>query len=510
MSLYDNGPFRALIFLLACTLPACSGGGSGTPGTIALATSAIVPNVTGVTSLKNTASPKPSPAASPKPKPSSVAYDGPPDPNVRDHTLSVDYNGDTIAQVNSTFGMSNWSIASHYIDLVMNPWGTSYDAAVRAGGIPTGGYIDPNLCSGSYSVGAGQYPAPDCATLTNDAFYSQPGNPANALTVSYNGTVVQKYGNPSSATLQSAALAAVQNNIAADGPFTLEEIDDAMTPDEYYNPTRCWGIGTPTGSGYSCATAPGGTASAPWGSNYSAQSWAQGEAQLAQEMPVPVVLNGLASWAPGETQAAITSTTASGANVWGGECDACFYGTGGSGLGKWTGALFDANLTSVMAVISAGRNVIVINEEMTDTHVRARALADIMLVYNPNHLYIANVPCGTISHIRACAEQGLTFHRPLNGYPSSPSSLRTSSGLYVREFGACYNLGTLIGPCASVVNPDSGASHPLAGLANTYTHTLVISGTGPCNCYGDSGSVALNGPAVPASLPPGTGYVALP
>jgi len=409
--------------------------------------------------------------------------------------------------------MSNWSAAAKYVDLVFGPWGASYNAAVRAGGIMTAGYIDVNLCSGSFPNGSNPYAEPDCAKLSSDAFYSQSGNPQNALSASYNGQIVDEFGNPASASLQAAALAAVQAQLAGLGPLDLVQFDDAATPDEYYQPTKCWGDGTPTGSGYSCNVAPGGTATAPYGSVYSRSQWKSGEAALTAMMPIPVVLNGVGASAQGkETSAAVASVAASAGNAWGGECDTCFFGTsaGVANQWAWSGPLLDNNLTSVMSVVAAGRNLIVVNEDVTDTGRRARALADIMLIYDPNHVYVANAPCGGVSHIHACAEQGLTFYAPRKPYPTSPSALASNTGVYVREFGACYNRGSAIGPCAAVVNPDPTGSHAIPLLSTIYRHTLVLQGTGPCNCYGDSGAVALNGPSAPAVLSAASGYVLLP
>jgi len=493
-------------------LHACSGAAAApSPSVAALSTHSVVVSA----SPTPLSSPRPkatgTPPATPAPSGTAVASVSAPTGSVRNHTLSVEFGSDSAQAINATYGFNNWQVAAQYIDLDMSPGNAVNNAAIRAGGIKTGLYLDPNLCSGSYAIGPNSGAAPNCAPLPDDAFYSESGTPANALTVSYNGQIVQKWSNPASPALQAAALSAVQGYMSSEGDFDVIEIDDATTPAEYGG-TMCWGFGTVTSSGYSCSGAPGGAASAPFGSVYSRSQWQQGEAQLGASMPRPVVYDGLGGNPQVESASASAGVAASAGNAWGGMCDTCFYATQANAWNKWlwTSPVLDDILNGYMQVIGAGRNAIVVNEDMSDTATRTRALADIMLAYDPDHLYLANLPCGNVSHIHACAEQGLTFYSPLKPYPASVANVRSSSGLYIREFGACYDHGTAIGPCATVVNPDPYNAHPLTGLVNSYEHTIVVSGTGPCNCYGDSGAVAFNGPAAPASVPAASAYIVVP
>jgi hypothetical protein len=409
--------------------------------------------------------------------------------------------------------MSNWSIAAQYVDMMFYPGSSTYNAAVRAGGLKTTAYIDPNLCSGSYSVGANNGAGPNCGSLSSDAFYAQPGNASNALTVSYNNQITQKFGNPASPTLQAAAAAAFNGVNSSQGPFDYVEIDDAGTPDEYapWIGAMCWGLGSFVNGSYSCSGSAG-SATSPWGGAYGVSQWQNGEAALAAQMGAQVIFNGLGdNDAHGETSAAITPVASSASNVFGAMCETCFYGQPGSD-NPWlhSSTALNLELTGIMSVINAGRSVMIVNNDVLDTNRRAQALADMMLAYDPDRMWQNTSDCGATSHIRACAEQSLTFYQPLKSYPTSTSSLTTSTGAYAREFGACYNRGTLIGPCATVVNPQPTSTVSMPVLSRTYGHTLVISGTGPCNCYGDTGSVAFTGSAAPSSLPAASGYVLFP
>jgi len=73
--------------------------------------------------------------------------------------------------------------------------------------------------------------------------------------------------------------------------------------------------------------------------------------------------------------------------------------------------------------------------------------------------------------------------------------LRSSTGAYVREFAACYQAGSPIGPCAAVVN--SGSSPvALPQLSASYTRSLVVDDR---SSY--SGGQATWTGGVPAQLP---------
>src|SRR5271156_6536204 len=230
-------------------LHACSGAAAApSPSVAALSTHSVVVSA----SPTPLSSPRPkatgTPPATRAPSGTAVASVSAPTGSVRNHTLSVEFGSDSAQAINATYGFNNWQVAAQYIDLDMSPGNAVNNAAIRAGGIKTGLYLDPNLCSGSYAIGPNSGAAPNCAPLPDDAFYSESGTPANALTVSYNREIVQKWSNPASPALQAAALSAVQGYMSSEGDFDVIEIDDAATPAEYGG-TMCWGFGTVTSSG---------------------------------------------------------------------------------------------------------------------------------------------------------------------------------------------------------------------------------------------------------------------
>jgi hypothetical protein len=426
----------------------------------------------------------------------------------RTHSPTMAAAFDSRREIDAAYGWDNFRALAPYLDLVMTGPG-NLNAQARAAGLKTVLYLDMNLCSARRGVGANQYAGPDCSDWPAAAFYFEDGHPDRALTASYNGWILQRVGDPSSQEWQTRSAAAFRESTARDR-FELIEIDDATAPDEFYG-QLCWGAGKVGDGHYDCAAAPGGEARAPYNARYSRSAWEAGEAALARLAPSPVVYNGLQGYDKHESLPAIVPVVLAAPNAWGAMCDACFYGIGGHpNPYLFTHPILDVRLNGIMRVIGAGKNVVVINPAQRDAGARARALAEIMLAYDPDRLWQWGSACGTVSMIHVCPEAALAFYSPYGAYPKSTASLADPSGNYVREFGACYNGGRYVGPCAAVVNPDLFSPHPRPALRNTYRHTLVIHGTSLCNCYGESGSVTQDGPALPAIVLPASGYVLFP
>lgn len=85
---------------------------------------------------------------------------------------------------------------------------------------------------------------------------------------------------------------------------------------------------------------------------------------------------------------------------------------------------------------------------------------------------------------------------PVVPEPATIVGLLTTSGLYARQYLACYVVGEPVGPCAVVVNPDYAHSHafPYAG----YDNTLTLIGGGVL----DGGKISISGPAPSSYVPP--------
>src|ERR1700693_6077759 len=423
----------------------------------------------------------------------------------RTHSPTLAAAFDSRREIDAAFGWNNFRALAPYLDIVMTGPG-DLNTQARKGGLKTMLYLDMNLCSGRSGAGANRYAGPDCADWPASAFYTQDGYPDRVLTASYNGWILQRVGDPASPEWPARAAAAFRDFTAHDR-FELIEIDDATAPDEFYG-SLCWGAGRVGEGHYECAIAPGGSAHPPFGARYSRAQWQAGEAAIARLAPSPVVFNGLQGYDKHESLPAIVALLLAERNAWGAMCDTCFYGTAGlPNPFLWTHPILDVRLNAIMQLIGAGKNAVVINGNQRDPSARARALADIMLAYDPDRLWQWGSACGSVSMIHACPEAALTFYSPYRPYPKSTADLVDKSGNYVREFRACYDRGRYVGPCAAVVNPDLLLPHGRPALQNVYRHRLEISGTSLCNCYGDSGSISENGPPVPAIILPASGYV---
>jgi hypothetical protein len=416
----------------------------------------------------------------------------------RRRSLTVMAPNDGVKAFNSSFGVGNWKALGPYIDLLL----TKRSAAVPATML-TAVYTDVDMCSNLTGPGHNDYPAPDCTAWPADAFYTQPGHPERALSSKYGG-FLQRSGDPSSPTMRALSLALFKSALA-DGHEDLVYLDDANPPEEGYG-AFCWGVPSMLAGSGECEGAPGGTAHGPYGAGPA--GWVKGMRALIGASPKPVVLNGLAGYA-GHGPSVVAGLVASEHNAWGAACDGCFYGYSNTPTNRflWSGALFLARLDGALHITGAGKNVIVVNASVTDPAMRERALSDIMLYYDPDHSWFWDAACGERSHIRVCPEAALTFYRPVRPYPKDSGDLQAPGGTLVREFEACYAEGRPAGPCAAVVNPDAYASMPRPTLHHAYAHTLTITGSSLCVCYGDSGSVAFGGPPAPATLPPASGYV---
>ncbi len=130
---------------------------------------------------------------------------------------------------------------------------------------------------------------------------------------------------------------------------------------------------------------------------------------------------------------------------------------------------------------------------------RLFTLASFLLSYDPNHAVLGE-EYATPSGLHVFPESQLVALNPVVSAPSDVSYLRTSTGVYARQYNACYLKGQLVGACVVAVDRSGPAAFPYSG----YTHTLTISGSGIL----DGGTVSASGPAPPSTMSIGQGIVA--
>ena len=103
---------------------------------------------------------------------------------------------------------------------------------------------------------------------------------------------------------------------------------------------------------------------------------------------------------------------------------------------------------------------------------RTYALASWWITYDPRWSVAAPIdPVPNASAI--LPEYDIVPRAPLRTAARTVRELRDGGGAYVREFGACYQAGRAIGPCAAVVNPTANAL-AVPRLHERYGAALVL------------------------------------
>lgn len=133
---------------------------------------------------------------------------------------------------------------------------------------------------------------------------------------------------------------------------------------------------------------------------------------------------------------------------------------------------------------------------------RTYIYASLLLTYDPDHILFAEWSSNDASGFHAVPEEGLVALYPVQTAKADVTELLRGS-VYVREFRACYYRGSLIGPCAAIVNP-SNTSTVSVSLPQ-YAHSMTLSGSDVL----DGGTAQFTGPPV-TSLPPNNAAILFP
>jgi hypothetical protein len=196
--------------------------------------------------------------------------------------------------------------------------------------------------------------------------------------------------------------------------------------------------------------------------------------------------------------------------VWGEMTEECYADTEGSGVNPGPAdSMWTAQETAEIAIMATGKNWFCSGDYENGTNAavaipeRMYQLASFLLTYQPAQAYLRQ-PWVTGSNFRQNKESHLVALDPVVPQPTDISGLMTSSGVYAREYQACYVSGVLAGPCVAIVNPSKAAA--LARGYTSYTHTLAVTGSDPF----DGGMIRTNGPSAPALLPPVSAYILFP
>jgi hypothetical protein len=125
---------------------------------------------------------------------------------------------------------------------------------------------------------------------------------------------------------------------------------------------------------------------------------------------------------------------------------------------------------------------------------RLYEMASLWMTYHEK--YTVAAPVAKFADATAVVpEYDIVPRQPLRTAVNDVSELRSSTGAFVREFAACYQGGTSIGPCAAIVNP-TGSPVALPALSGRYASSLVLNAASAVG-----GGTATWSGGVPAQIP---------
>ena len=215
------------------------------------------------------------------------------------------------------------------------------------------------------------------------------------------------------------------------------------------------------------------------------------EQQMVAAAARPVFINGAT---PYTLLPSYNGTFLKSPNVAGQNFEGCYgdynglVGDDSSGGPRWT------NMSNaLLAVYGYGTRAVCMNVAPATPANRMYVLASWWMTYDEARSII--VP-------HALAPDGFSVLPEFDIVPRQPratatagiAALRAPGGAYVREFGACYQAGSAIGPCAAIVNPSASAI-AMPATTGRYTSALAVDDR---SAY-TGGKAAWSG-SVPAAL----------
>ena len=229
--------------------------------------------------------------------------------------------------------------------------------------------------------------------------------------------------------------------------------------------------------------------------------WDASNASFIQASARPVIFSGLAL-------SSDAATLLDKSNAEGGVVEECYSRTSQPTPPYTTGEFWKHNENLELAAASAGKRFFCYNNSnataSSSVPLRSYVYASFLLTYSSSSSVLWDM-FSTVSGFHVLPETELVPSNSRVATPSSVDALKSSSGVYVREYGACSLGGNSIGRCAAIVNSDSSAAHALPSLSTSYAHTLSLSGSGVL----DGGTASAAGAAPPAKIPPETGIIAI-
>jgi hypothetical protein len=378
-----------------------------------------------------------------------------PGPIAMTHVLTGDYLGGS----DGTHAIS-WSQAAPYLTWAQTGYADA--ANIKAAGIKTQLYLDPNRIDRGNQF---QYIATE-----SDYAHTCSGS---RVTFGFSNNGATYVADPSSSSLQAHLKQVIAGQQALSGNHFDAIFEDDAGP---LAPQAAYATFSP---GMPC--------------NYSDQGWIAGGESLNDAATLPVIVNGLNI--PNGRSISLAMNLYQSNNTIGGNFEGCYADLNKPKQTDWVWQITeDSELQStahnkVFECMLRNQGSASMN---TDN--RIFAYASFLLTYDPNtSIYWTEYQ--TPSGLHVGPESGLVALDPKMPSPSNVQSLQNSGGAFGREYARCYVRGQFVGPCASVVNPDSFSSHTFP--YPQYRHTLVLNGAGVL----DGGTISTDGPPPPTYLP---------
>jgi hypothetical protein len=239
--------------------------------------------------------------------------------------------------------------------------------------------------------------------------------------------------------------------------------------------------------------------------HFDQNSWTNATNQMDSQLSLPIVYNGLGlipGGGPGPGPSIGLNPTTKG-----GMSEDCYSGRTPTGF--FFAPHWEGTENTEIQMAQAGKLFICQADwyQQASSSMRQRLYfyASFLLTYDRSSQMVGSRFL-TPSALHVMPEAQLVPTNPLKSTPSDIKGLLEPSGLYGREYGACYYRGSYVGACAVVVNPTNPRWNPSLKFPwpSKYHHTLVMSGAG---VY-DGGTARVDGPAPPADVPGATGIIA--
>jgi hypothetical protein len=239
----------------------------------------------------------------------------------------------------------------------------------------------------------------------------------------------------------------------------------------------------------------------------SASEWIGRDAALEQILAVPQLPSSLNAFteSPGHVWTNNSQSVQLALQQEGGLMEQCYSSNSNPHVFRITDTLWTAEENTEITVNRNGKLFFcyVRNYDKADERPFRRIYdyASFLLTYKLTHSVLWET-YQTRSNFHVLPESGLVALEPRTPEPTDISQL-DQGGAYVREYRACYYRGSLIGPCASVVNPSSSGDVPNP-IFRKYHHTLTLQGGGVV----EGGTATFSGASPPENVPAAGAFIA--